>query len=397
MQGLILIDWQDWEGETALHHAASRFPAEGEGERTASCVRSLVAAGANVSIKTEVEKTALHVAASYESVEVMKVLLSAKCDVDGEDSDKCTALHYAAQSVSKSKNKQKCIQLLLAHGASVNARSRSYWTPLVFACSNACTYGFLAKESEDVIAPVRVLLEAGADVSNCKDIIRIIELVCDGISALRGVYDKGERDRQVDITKAVLELLIEHRVSLKTINGKEERLMSTVNFSDAVMIGPIDFLRSLLRVPGTKRMINSDLLDAAVYSAFAGPEKLRFLLDAGASANTRYGGRLALMSCTELWPSSPQFDNSVEMYNILVENGVHPCIAPDECVLDYPLDYTCLCGQSILHTAVDHGNVGLVEAILKTGIDASLPCQHEHSPSCFPALITALNVSRVDG
>ena len=119
------------------------------------------------------------------------------------------------------------------------------------------------------------------------------------------MIDKGERDRQVDITKAVLELLIEHGVSLKTINGKEERLMSTVNFSDAVMIGPIDFLRSLLRVPGTKRMINSDLLDAAVYSAFDGPEKLRFLLDAGASANTGYGGRLALMSCAELWPSSP--------------------------------------------------------------------------------------------
>ena len=389
------VNWQDWDGETALHKVASK---EAKFDRAASCARSLIAAGANVSVKTDSEKTALHVAASNESVEVMKVLFSAKCDVDGEDCDELTALHCAAQSrVPESKDTQECIQLLLAHGASVNARSRSYWTPLVFACSNACDCGSLAERSEDVIAPVRVLLEAGADVSECKDIIHIFDIVCDGISALHSVYDPEAFDQRVEITIAVLELLIEHGVSLETINGPEERLMSFVNLSDAVTIGPIDFLRCLLRVPGMKRLINTDMLDAAVYSAFDGPEKLRVLLDAGVSANTGYGGRLALMSCAELLPSSPQFDDSVEMYYILVSNGARPCIAPDECVLDYPFDDLCLCGQSILHTAVHNGNVELVEAILKTGVDASLPCDHEFSPSRFPALITALNVSRVHG
>ena len=163
------------------------------------------------------------------------------------------------------------------------------------------------------------------------------------------------------------------------------------------MFATSEFLRCLLRVPGLKPWIMSSLLEEAVNSVSDGPEKLRILLDAGASANTWFGGRLALLSCAQLLPSTPQFHNSVEMFNILVSNGVHPCIAPSECVLDYYFEGTCLCGPNMLHIAVQNGNVALVEAILKTGVDTNLPCDHTHSPSSNSVLITALNVSQAHG
>ena len=42
------VIWQDAAGQTALHHAAV---GEAEEERAANCVRSLIAAGVNVSVK----------------------------------------------------------------------------------------------------------------------------------------------------------------------------------------------------------------------------------------------------------------------------------------------------------------------------------------------------------
>ena len=67
------------------------------------------------------------------------------------------------------------------------------------------------------------------------------------------------------------------------------------------------------------------------------------------------------------------FHNSVENFNMLVSNGANPCKAPEGCVFDQQDEGVCLCGRNMLHTAVQNGNAALVEAILKTGIDASQP------------------------
>ena len=67
------------------------------------------------------------------------------------------------------------------------------------------------------------------------------------------------------------------------------------------------------------------------------------------------------------------FHNTVENFNMLVSNGANPCKAPEGCVFDHPDEGVCLCCRNMLHTAVQNGNAALVEAILKTGIDASQP------------------------
>ena len=402
------VNWQDCTGWTALHHAASPRR-KAEDERAASCVRSLIAAGANVLVKTECGQTALHLAASRQCAQVMKVLLSTKrYDVDEKDFEGRTALHHAFEyaSFQLTTKKQECIQLLLAHGASVNARDDQLWTPLDIACFAVDHY--LKSDPlcrEDAIAPVQILLEAGADVDKSRfNSIGLFIILCRSMCkvCVRLASNSDDYDRGVKIHMGVLELLIEHGVSLEgtRINNEDyqEHLMHTL--TGTVLSVTSEVLRCLLKWRGLKLWTMSTLLRRAVESSQEGPEKLRILLDAGTPANDGIDGRLALLSCAKIccYRSTSQFHNSVEMFNLLVSNGANPCIAPEECVLDQRYESSvCLCGQYLLHTAVKNGNVALVEAILKTGVDASVPCDHRSEGQSRLPLITALNVSRAHG
>ena len=390
------VNWQDSKRQTALHHAAS---GKAKDERAANCARSLIAAGANVLVNNYLKETALHTAALHcTSVEVMKVLLSANCNLEEKNLNGLTALHYAAANLrgGKKTKRRKCIGLLLAHGASVNTRNIRNATPLHFACGAAVDHIF-GEDIEDTFGPVRQLLEAGADVTMCRDSIELIGKVCGRITEIRQCAYSTHHYQYVNMLIGVLELLIEHGLSFERINEVDEQCLMSI-LSKAVVHGEREILCCLLKVPGLESCMMSTLLEEAVMSVSDGPGRLRILLDAGASANTGYDGRMALMSCAQSLPSTPQFHNSVEMFNILVSNGAYPCNAPEGCVLDDQEEScVCLCGQNMLHTAVQNGNVALVDAILKTGIDASVPCDDMiESPSRYP-LITALNVSQAHG
>ena len=174
------------------------------------------------------EATALHVAALHESVQVMKVLLSAKCDVDERDVDGRTALHYAAECFGQTKKKQECIRLLLAYGASVNARTDNLLTPLGIVFCEACEI-FDGEDNEDAIAPFRVLLEAGADVTECDDNLHLIMDLCDSMSDLCRDYPNLDTcDPDIKILMTLLELLIEHGVSLEGINNEQEKHLMSI-------------------------------------------------------------------------------------------------------------------------------------------------------------------------
>ena len=340
----------------------------------------------------------------------MKVLLSTKrYDVDEKDFEGRTALHHAIEyaSFQLTAKKQECIQLLLAHGALVNARDDQLWTPLDIACFAVDHY--LKSDPlcrEDAIAPVQILLEAGADIDKSRfNSIGLFIILCRSMCKVCGARldsNSDDYDRGVKIHMGVLELLIENGVSLEgtRINNEEyqEHLMHTLTGTVSSVTSEV--LRCLLKLRGLKlwTMSRSTLLRRAVESFREGPEKLRILLDAGTPANDGIDGRLALLSCAQSLPSTSRFHNSVEMFNILVSNGANPCIAPERCVFDQRCESSvCLCGQYLLHTAVKNGNVALVEAILKTGVDANVPCDHmSEAPSRYP-LITALNVSQAHG
>jgi ankyrin repeat protein len=126
--------------------------AAGRGDLTA--VRELIAKGVSVNAANHVGGTALMSAcASYRS-EIVEFLLQAGADVNLRTNDSRTALHAAVGSSPSLPEKQRvCVRLLLNRGAQMDAQDNSGLTPLM----NATWFGCLLSALE--------LLNAGASLT----------------------------------------------------------------------------------------------------------------------------------------------------------------------------------------------------------------------------------------
>jgi ankyrin repeat protein len=121
-------------------------------------VRELLARGANVNAKARAGRTALTWALddSVPSTDMIASLIAAGADanlVDGDGSRPLTVAVYRRSS--------RVVELLIAAGANVNARTSRRTTPLIDTVSAVAS-------GTGAIENVRVLLRAGADV-NAKD------------------------------------------------------------------------------------------------------------------------------------------------------------------------------------------------------------------------------------
>lgn len=96
------------------------------------------------------ERSPLHEAAAYNTVGVVRLLVSKGLDVTAQDLDGDTPLHFAAEHNLD----REVVRLLLDHGADVNAKNQLGETPL-----------HKAAESNDEPLVVKALLEGGADVN----------------------------------------------------------------------------------------------------------------------------------------------------------------------------------------------------------------------------------------
>ena len=94
------------------------------------------------------ERSPLHEAAAYNTVGVVRLLVSKGLDVTAQDLNGDTPLHFAAEHSAD----PEIPALLLDHGADVNAKNQLGKTPL-----------HIAAESSDAPWVVRALLERGAD------------------------------------------------------------------------------------------------------------------------------------------------------------------------------------------------------------------------------------------
>ncbi|MGI9548826.1 MAG: ankyrin repeat domain-containing protein, partial [Bdellovibrionales bacterium] len=134
----------------------------------------------------EWKRTALMYAASSNKTEIVKLLLQAGANVNGQDSDGRTALMYAASSdkltyiitnekrkhesiefyisSDKTENKTEIVKLLLQAGANVNARDNKYRTALTIAYRTHDEKGFLDAmlSKKDYKNTVQALKQAGA-------------------------------------------------------------------------------------------------------------------------------------------------------------------------------------------------------------------------------------------
>lgn len=94
------------------------------------------------------ERSPLHEAAAYNTVDMVRLLVSTGLDVTAQDLDGDTPLHFAAEHNPD----REVVRLLLDHGADVNAKNQLGETPL-----------HKAAESNDEPLVVKALLEGGAD------------------------------------------------------------------------------------------------------------------------------------------------------------------------------------------------------------------------------------------
>ncbi|XP_046563153.1 serine/threonine-protein phosphatase 6 regulatory ankyrin repeat subunit B-like isoform X2 [Haliotis rubra] len=173
------VNAQDSNGNTALH-----FSSLSDEPHCHEMIQALLEKGGAVEIKNKKGETPLHYAAWNQCTVCVKLLLPVS-DVNAQDSDGNTALHFS--SLSDEPHSHEVIQALLKEGANVQMQNRKGQTPLHCAARNKCMecvelllpvsdvnaqdtdgntalhFSFLSDEphSHEVI---QALLENGADV-----------------------------------------------------------------------------------------------------------------------------------------------------------------------------------------------------------------------------------------
>lgn len=171
--------------------------------------------------KTDYGATALHVAAQLDHVGVVELLLSHGAEVNAADVHKNAPLHLAVSRAAA--------ELLLKKGGDVRARNEAGRTPLHQAVASA--------EDE----AVALLLKSGADV-NAKD-------------------DEGNTPLHVTVTEPMvpssmgntIEILVSYKADVNTKNkNAESPLASLMRSPDEEVIKVRDEVAELLRKHGAK-------------------------------------------------------------------------------------------------------------------------------------------------
>lgn len=209
----------------------------------AEAVRLLIAGGANVGVKDNFERTALHYAAGYRSIVTARTMVAA---LEKRPVVKPKPAHYL-----------ETIQVLLDAGAQVNAIARDGMTPLHWASS----------QDSGRLAVVRLLVSKGADVNAAAN---------DGMTPLMHAASETE----------VLDLLIAHgaNINARATGGLTPLMLVVNNFSPRA------------------------------------PEIARALLDRGADLNARADdGRTALTIVADRRFTNSQF--AAQSVRLLIERG----------------------------------------------------------------------------
>ena len=182
------IHAEDEHGWTPLHHAARNTYISAERSNVAQL---LIERGADVNKRDKYQQTPLHFASHHQHLDVVRVLLDHGANVNTEDrwgrsplrralnnssinDDSATLVQLLAERgadvnkhdenhmtllhVAADHQHLKLVQVLLNHGANVNAKNICGWTPLHQVLH-------IHKTSEDVIRIVQLLEERGADVN----------------------------------------------------------------------------------------------------------------------------------------------------------------------------------------------------------------------------------------
>ena len=243
----------------------------------------------NVNAKNKYGETALILASTDGSEDIVKMLLEAGANVNVEDNVGNTVLLIAIDRGHKT-----VIKVLLERGADVNAENRSGQTPLRYVSGRG---------REDI---VKMLLEAGANV-NVKDNI--------GNTALLVAIDRGH--------KTVIKVLLEAGadVNAENRNGRTPLRQASQGGRECIV-------NMLLKKGGTNVHVKDSGGDTALIWAISkgyhGVAKL--LLDNGADVTDRDNAGNGLLALTSLLDSQDLDDlsnknNAKDIMQLLFQYG----------------------------------------------------------------------------
>jgi ankyrin repeat protein len=205
------VNSRDNRDKTPLHLASiCPFPS-GEGNRP-NLIQLLLTYGAEVGLRDRNQTTALHHASLLRDLDVARVLLNRGANVNAVDNRGRTPLHQVFEAgdytdadrwglvSKKSKNRSSIAQLLLKHGAAVDARDKDRQTPLLLA-------SYFPDRSV-----VRILLDHGANI-NAED--------NRGRTPLRQVFLETE-DCSENVFIGVVQIRIERGADVNTPDHEHE-------------------------------------------------------------------------------------------------------------------------------------------------------------------------------
>ena len=198
-----LVDAKGQDGYTALHYSCT--------DGHVDIVKILVKHKANVNTKTDSGDTPLTLAAKYKHDNVVHALLSdSKCLMDAKGQDGYTALHYSCRY-----DYVDIVRTLVKHKANVNARTDSGDTPLTLAARN---------DHDNVVHALLSDSQCPVDAKGQ-----------DGYSALHYSCKYGH----VDIVKT----LVKHKanVNTKTDSGDTPLTLAAINKHDNVVHALSDY------------------------------------------------------------------------------------------------------------------------------------------------------------
>ncbi|KAJ4263147.1 hypothetical protein NW762_006769 [Fusarium torreyae] len=169
------IDMIDDTSHTPLHIATRKGQLEE--------VEVLIAAGADIDQQTHDGWTALMLAVTAENVEIVKLLLKARCSVNVADIGQVPSLHWAARG-----NTPVLVGLLLAAGASLRQRDHNGDMPL----HKLARYSTASFDNMRTIIETLVMAGADLEARNDKGKTALMDAVIfNNITAVRALVEAG--------------------------------------------------------------------------------------------------------------------------------------------------------------------------------------------------------------
>lgn len=358
----------------------------------------LIQKGADINAQDKTGKTALMFAYIYEGPEeTIRALLNAGANLEIEDEEKQTVLHFAVGRAG-AYDSIHWLDMLFENGRTpnINHQNGKGDTPLLTSCVAQYLEGikFLASKGANLeihnnngftplfytihvvyIAGVQALLEAGAKTSintngynkhaliealrnNPEDFTDIVKLLLDkGVDVnVIDETDDGRNDSplmiaiQNDFDMDIIQILVDKGANVNYKNEQDDTPLLEAVYSPGE---EPELLQFLIEKGADVNVVNSEgMTPLMVASINRKLQTVRVLVDNGANVNFQdEDGETSLFNATK--------SDHVEIAKLLLEKGANPNIQTAK-------------GYSPLMIAVNNGNIDLVKLLLENGANKTL-------------------------